>query len=701
MKNSLKTVGISTLSAYSTVLFSGSPILGFLIFCATLFNPPAALTGLLGILFSNFLALFLGVYEERIRKGLYGFNGLLVGLSVSIYHQVDLNLIIILLAAIILLVFVTLSLEYILSYFFGLPVLSLPFVIVSIILYLSFYDYKGLTNKQAYVFPYDNLFPEIPYYILYYLKSLGGIFFQSSPWSGLCIAIILLISSRIVFLLSVLGFGLGLTFHIFLNGNLDGIAIGNVGFNYILTSIGVGGYFLIPSPYTFILAGFSAIASALVSSFTKVFLVQFNVPVFALPFATVTLLFIYVARLLRNPKFIFVDFPPGSPERNLDYFKTRLKRFGDNGAYIRLPFSGKWQVSQGYNGKYTHKDSWKESLDFMAVGPDGKLRKGNENAMGDFYTYGLNVLSPSYGRVIKVINHIEDNPIGSVDTKNNWGNLVLIEHAPYFYSQISHLQKNSIVVKEGDIIQAGTKIGLAGNSGRSLEPHIHLHFQSTPEVGSSTIPITFTQYQDESESKIQIKFNSIPKEREIVNNLSPDFNLKNFFLLSPGETFKIKFEMVGKSIYEDVWKVNLDLMGNRYIEDDRNNRLYFISSLDYFACLDYIGKKKTSLFFFFLAAYRIPYVRNQSFFEDQISYKPFSNIFIRFLKDLIHPFSETVGFQWKSKLKEIDNTIKIESEVIGRSNKPIYEISLDPSKLMPGEINARDLFGNEWILSKI
>ncbi|MEK6879348.1 MAG: hypothetical protein AABY22_07070, partial [Nanoarchaeota archaeon] len=236
---------------------------------------------------------------------------------------------------------------------------------------------------------------------------------------------------------------------------------------------------------------------------------------------------------------------------------------------------------------------------------------------------------------------------------------------------------------------------------RSLEPHIHLHFQSTPEVGSSTIPITFTQYQDESESKIQIKFNSIPKEREIVNNLSPDFNLKNFFLLSPGETFKIKFEMVGKSIYEDVWKVNLDLMGNRYIEDDRNNRLYFISSLDYFACLDYIGKKKTSLFFFFLAAYRIPYVRNQSFFEDQISYKPFSNIFIRFLKDLIHPFSETVGFQWKSKLKEIDNTIKIESEVIGRSNKPIYEISLDPSKLMPGEINARDLFGNEWILSKI
>jgi urea transporter len=700
MNHILKTLGISTLSAYSTVLFSGNLFLGFLIFCATLFNPPAALTGLLGILFSNLLAMFLGVYEERIRKGLYGFNGLLVGLSVSIYHQVDLNLIIILISAIILLVFVTLSLEYILAYFFGLPVLSIPFVIVSIILYLSFYDYKGLENKQIYVFPYDQYFPEIPFYIMYYLKSLGGIFFQSSPWSGLCIALVLLISSRIVFFLSILGFGLGLTFHILLNGNLDGIAIGNVGFNYILTAIGVGGFFLIPSPSTFVLAGFAAVASALVSSFTKIFLVQFNIPVFALPFTSVTLLFIYVARLLRNRKFVFVDFQPGSPERNLDYYKTRLKRFGESGFYIRLPFSGKWKVSQGYDGKYTHKDSWKESLDFMAIGPDGKLRKGAENTASDFYTFGLNVLAPSAGRVIKVVNHIEDNAVGSVDTKNNWGNLIMIEHAPYFYSQISHLQKNSILVKEGDYIQVGTKLGLAGNSGRSLEPHIHLHFQSNPEIGSSTIPVSFTQYQDESNQNIEIKFNSIPLENEIVNNLSPDFNLKNFFSLVPGEIIKVDFEKIGYQSFLDEWKINLDLMGNRFIEDDRNNRLYFISSLDYFACLDYIGKKNTSLFFFFLATYRIPFVRNQSHFADKISYKPFSSLFIRFFKDLIHPFSDTVGFVWKSEVKEENSNLYIDSSILGRNQKPVYELRLNPFNQPPGLIEVRDDGGNQWLLKR-
>ncbi len=700
MNHFLKTIYISTLSAYSTVLFSGKLSLGFLIFCATLFNPPAAITGLLGILLSNLLAMFLGVYEERIKKGLYGFNGLLVGLSVSIYHQLDFNLIIILVAAIILLVFVTLSLEQILSYFFGLPVLSIPFVIVSIILYLSFYDYKGLENKAAYVFKYDEYFPELPFYIMYYLKSLGGIFFQSSPWSGLCIAIVLLISSRIIFFLSILGFGMGLSFHIILNGNLDGIAIGNVGFNYILTAIGVGGYFLIPNPSTFILAGFASIASALVSSFTKIFLVQFNIPVFALPFTSVTLLFIYVARLLRNRKFIFVDFQPGSPERNLDYYKTRLKRFGETGLYIRLPFSGKWKISQGYNGKYTHKEAWKESLDFMAIGPENKIRKGNDDSLGDFYTYGLNVLAPSAGRIIKIVNHIEDNPVGSVDTKNNWGNLILIEHAPFFYSQLSHLQKNSILVKEGDYILAGTKLGLAGNSGRSLEPHIHMHFQSNPEIGSNTIPVFFTQYQDESKGSIEIKFNAIPEEEDIVNNLSPDFNLKSFFSLVPGEKINILFEKVGHTKFEDEWRINLDLYGNRFIEDDRNNRLYFLSALDYFAALDYMGAKNSSLFFFFLATYRIPFVRTKSHFEDKISYKPFSSFLMRFFKDLIHPFTDTVGFTWKGQIIEENSNFLIETSIEGRNQKPVYELRLNPSCQVPGIVEVKDHLGNQWIINR-
>ena len=138
--NFLKTAYFATLSAYSSILFSPSPYLGLFIFFTTLFNWQAGLMGLLGVIFSILTAKFLGMHEERIKKGSLGFNGLLVGLSINLYHNIDFSLIFILFAAIVLLVFLTIALEYAFSYFFGLPILSIPFVIVSVIVYFSFYD---------------------------------------------------------------------------------------------------------------------------------------------------------------------------------------------------------------------------------------------------------------------------------------------------------------------------------------------------------------------------------------------------------------------------------------------------------------------------------------------------------------------------------------------------------------------------------
>lgn len=247
--NFFKTLYFSILSSYSSILFSSSPVLGLFIFLATLFNYEAGLLGLLGIIFAVLLAKFLGVHEERIKKGSLGFNALLVGLSINLVHSVDTTLVFILFVSIVLLVFLTIASEYAFSYFLGLPVLSIPFVIVSIIVYFSFYDYNGLKYRVANTpFPLDIYFPELPSYVSYYLKSLGGIFFQSSPWAGLCFAIILFASSRIAFVLSVIGFAAGISFHLALEGKMGNISTGAVGFNYILTAIAVGGIFIVPSP---------------------------------------------------------------------------------------------------------------------------------------------------------------------------------------------------------------------------------------------------------------------------------------------------------------------------------------------------------------------------------------------------------------------------------------------------------------------
>ncbi|MEM7182568.1 MAG: urea transporter [Spirochaetota bacterium] len=688
----------STFKAYSTVLFSNQKSIGVYIFLSTLFNYRAALTGFLGILLSNLLALFLGVHKDKIRKGLYGFNGLLVGLSISLYYEVDAKLLLVLFAAIVLLVFVTLSLEHVLSYFFGLPVLSVPFVIVSIIVYMAFFNYNAFTYAKVIVFPYDSYFPKLPVNLLFYIKSLGAIFFQSSPWAGLCIVLILLLFSRIAFILSLLGFYIGLWFHSFLFGSYSDISAGMVGFNYILSAIAVGGIFLVPSLHTFVLGALAAVVSSLIASFAKIFLVNFSIPVLALPFTLVSLMFLFVARLLRNPKLRAVDFLPGSPENNLDYFKTRKERFGESGIDIRLPFSGNWKVSQGYDGKYTHQDLWKESLDFMAIGPENSYRKGLADDLSDYYTYALPVLAPANGKVVKVVAHLPDNPVGEMDVEENWGNLVLIEHSPYLFSQLSHFKKDSILVKEGDQVVVGSKLGQAGNSGRSAEPHIHLHFQSNSEVGSTTLPVNFTQFLKLNRGTNQIVFNDVPAEDDTIGNVIADFNLKTFFTLNPGIEYSVNVSKKKAGDSQEIWKNGIDFLGNRYIEDSKANRLYFYQGRDFFACLDYNGSKNSFLFFFFLSVYRVPFYLQKGKWQDQMSYKYFSSFFSKLAKDLIHPFSDKVASVWSAEVRELDSQYVLSASV-KMGNRILFESDLTFTSSLPGHMVIRDQNGDTWELS--
>ena len=51
------------------------------------------------------------------------------------------------------------------------------------------------------------------------------------------------------------------------------------------------------------------------------------------------------------------------------------------------------------------------------------------------------------------------------------GNTVVVDHGGGFYSYYCHLSEFS--VSEGDIVEAGDTVGLAGSTGRSTGPHLH------------------------------------------------------------------------------------------------------------------------------------------------------------------------------------------------------------------------------------
>ena len=138
----------------------------------------------------------------------------------------------------------------------------------------------------------------------------------------------------------------------------------------------------------------------------------------------------------------------------------------------------KWHISQGHNGKITHLGDWQHAWDFDIVNEKEETYRYPGIKTTDFYCYDLPVLAPAAGYVVEIINNVEDNEIGEVNIKENFGNTIIIKHGEYFYSKLSHLKKDSFKVAVGDYVYKGTIIASCGNSGRSPEPHLHFQLQA-------------------------------------------------------------------------------------------------------------------------------------------------------------------------------------------------------------------------------
>jgi hypothetical protein len=147
------------------------------------------------------------------------------------------------------------------------------------------------------------------------------------------------------------------------------------------------------------------------------------------------------------------------------------------------------------------------AIDFRKVDAGGNVLPSpfpNEITNNMFYSYGAEVLAVADGVVAFVKDGIPENvpqasgevipavPITGETVAGNWISIDLGRNRYAFYA---HFQPGSIRVRVGDRVRRGQVIGLLGNSGNSVGPHLHFHLGNANSLnGSEGIPFVFSSF---------------------------------------------------------------------------------------------------------------------------------------------------------------------------------------------------------------
>lgn len=504
------------LKAYATILFCHHPLIGMAYIMATFLLPNTGISGVVAAISGYLTARLLRF--PHIENGMYVYNSLLVGLTLGATYHFDHYLAVLIIFGSIMAVFVTAVATDLLWRWEHLPVLSLPFVVVALIVAFAVDGYGSLTHfMKPYLPAVTVLHPAIDGFF----TSLGATLFLPLFWAGVIFFCGIIITSRYLALLAVCGYCVGTILFFFFKSGSNTSGFGNSGFNFILTAMAIGGMFTVPEWKSFILAMISSAITALITAATHNFLKDYGIPVFAIPFLVATFSVLAAMRkraVFAAPYLLLED--PNIPEVNYEKSRIARARSGNiNSLPLAVPFFGSWSVYQGFDGEHTHKSPWQYALDFIVL-ENGKSHQYDGKKTEDYFCFGLPVTSPAYGQVVRINDGIADNTPGEVDTKNNWGNFILIKTSGNLYILLCHLKNGSIKLNEGDYVKPGMIIAYCGNSGRSPQPHLHIHVQTEATLGSATAPFHLLSVIVESAENrsAYFKLNHIPQRGEIIKS---------------------------------------------------------------------------------------------------------------------------------------------------------------------------------------
>jgi murein DD-endopeptidase MepM/ murein hydrolase activator NlpD len=145
----------------------------------------------------------------------------------------------------------------------------------------------------------------------------------------------------------------------------------------------------------------------------------------------------------------------------------------------RLPFDAKrFQVTQAPQGRFSHEDA------------------ENRDAVDFALPEGTPVLAARAGKVMQVQGNFTGNGQDPLRDRER-ANFIRILHEDGSMAVYAHLRENGVLVRSGQRVEAGQRIGVSGNTGFSTAPHLHFVVQANAGMQLRSIPVRIVAPQGE------------------------------------------------------------------------------------------------------------------------------------------------------------------------------------------------------------
>jgi hypothetical protein len=198
-----------------------------------------------------------------------------------------------------------------------------------------------------------------------------------------------------------------------------------------------------------------------------------------------------------------------------------------------MPVNGRVWVAQRF------------AVDWEQMDSQGRIYVGPQEKLESYAIFGKPVLAVADAVVAAVVDGRPEQTPGkypaNISLDEADGNCVILDLGGGRYAMYAHMQPGSIKVRKGDQVKLGQVIGLVGDSGNSVVPHLHFQvMDAASSLGSNGLPYEIREFQvtgktggtkafDEAEEKgTPLAITALSSVQEVKNAMPLDQLIVSF-----------------------------------------------------------------------------------------------------------------------------------------------------------------------------